>query len=76
MFSRQACFFAESLAPGKMFQNLRVSSPEPVTMVLPSGLMAKYSTRKVCPVKVEIFSMEGYCQMLISLSEYPWVLMI
>ena len=29
---------------GKMFQNLRVSSPAPVTIVVPSGFIAKYKT--------------------------------
>ena len=32
---------------GNTFQNLRVSSPAPVTIVLPSGLIAKYRTRYV-----------------------------
>lgn len=30
---------------GKMFQNRRVSSPAPVTMFDPSGLIERYSTR-------------------------------
>lgn len=37
-----------SLAPGRFpntFQNRSVSSPAPVTTVLPSGLIARYSTR-------------------------------
>jgi hypothetical protein len=34
-----------SLLLGKTFQNLKVSSPAPVTIVLPSGLIAKYKTR-------------------------------
>jgi hypothetical protein len=29
---------------GKTFQNLRVSSPAPVTIVFPHGLIAKYKT--------------------------------
>ena len=29
---------------GKMFQNLRVSSPAPVTIDEPSGLIARYKT--------------------------------
>lgn len=45
---------------GNTFQNLRVSSPAPVTIDDPSGLIAKYKTLKVCPVKVVIFSIEGY----------------
>lgn len=32
---------------GKTFQNLKVSSPAPVTIVEPSGLVAKYSTRQL-----------------------------
>lgn len=32
---------------GNTFQNLRVSSPAPVTMEDPSGLIARYSTLKV-----------------------------
>lgn len=40
---------------GKMFQNLSVSSPAPVTMVVPSGFMARYSTLNVWPVNVSIF---------------------
>lgn len=30
---------------GKTFQNRNVSSPAPVTIVLPSGLIARYRTR-------------------------------
>ncbi len=44
---------------GKMFQNLKVSSPAPVTIVYPSGDIAKYKTLKVWPVKVAIFSIVG-----------------
>tara|TARA_B110000503_G_C6917318_1_gene317176 strand:+ start:232 stop:378 length:147 start_codon:yes stop_codon:yes gene_type:complete len=29
---------------GKIFQNLKVSSPAPVTTVFPHGLIAKYNT--------------------------------
>jgi hypothetical protein len=29
---------------GKIFQNLKVSSPAPVTIVVPYGFIAKYST--------------------------------
>ena len=35
--------------PGKTFQKRRVSSPAPVTIVWPSGDIARYSTRSVCP---------------------------
>lgn len=59
---------------GKIFQNLKVSSPAPVTIVVPYGFIARYSTLYVCPVKVSIFSILGIFQMLISLREYPWVL--
>ena len=76
MFSMLAPFLPESLRLGNTFQNLRVSSPAPVTIVLPSGLMARYSTRKVWPVRVLIFYILGYFQMLISFWEYPWVLTI
>lgn len=34
----------EALIEGKTFQNLKVSSPAPVTIVEPSGLVAKYKT--------------------------------
>ena len=36
---------APSVRFGKTFQNRRVSSPAPVTIVLPSGLIARYRTR-------------------------------
>jgi hypothetical protein len=64
-------FLDVSCRLGKIFQNLKVSSPAPVTIVLPSGLIAKYSTLYVCPVKVATFSIFGYFQILISLWEYP-----
>ncbi len=57
------------LREGKTFQNLRVSSPAPVTMFYPSGLMLKYRTLYVCPVKVATFCIEGYFHMMIWLSE-------
>mmetsp|Transcript_7176 Transcript_7176/g.28981 ORF Transcript_7176/g.28981 Transcript_7176/m.28981 type:complete len:89 (+) Transcript_7176:46-312(+) len=38
--------------PGKTFQKRNVSSPAPVTMVWPSGEMARKSTRRVWPVSV------------------------
>ena len=54
---------------GKTFQNLKVSSPAPVTTVFPQGLIAKYKTlnkyliyRIVCPVKVAIFCILGKLQ--------------
>ena len=37
---------------GNIFQNLRVSSPAPVTIVSPSGLIAKNNTLDVWPVSV------------------------
>lgn len=64
------------LADGNTFQNLRVSSPAPVTIFSPSGLIARYSTLMLCPVKVAIFFIEGYFHTTIALSEYPWVLTI
>jgi hypothetical protein len=54
---------------GKMFQKRRVSSPAPVTIVVPSGFIAKYSTLYVWPVSVYIFSILGILHILISLSE-------
>lgn len=48
--------------PGKTFQNRNVSSPAPVTMVCPSGDMARKSTRNVCPVSVVSLLMLGYLQ--------------
>lgn len=59
---------------GKMFQKCRVSSPAPVTMELPSGFMAKYSTRNVWPVSVASFSIVGYFQTITWFNEYPCVL--
>ena len=47
------------LLSGKTCQNLSVSSPAPVTIVLPSGLVAKYKTLYVCPVKVASFVILG-----------------
>ena len=47
---------------GNRFQKRRVSSPAPVTIELPSGDIAKYSTRYVWPVRVAIFSIVGYFQ--------------
>lgn len=61
---------------GNTFQKRRVSSPAPVTMEAPSGLMARYRTRKVCPVSVLIFSIVGYFHTMIWFREYPWVLTI
>lgn len=48
-----------------MFQNLKVSSPAPVTMVSASGDIAKYNTLVVWPVKIVIFSSEGYFHKII-----------
>lgn len=61
------------LPAGKTFQKRRVSSPAPVTMFSPSGLIAKYKTLKLWPVSVATFFIEGYFQTTIALSEYPWV---
>jgi len=52
-------------APGKAFQNLSVSSPAPVTIVCPSGDMARYSTRNVCPVNVVTLVILGYLHKII-----------
>ncbi len=72
---RKLCpFFPDSFLLGKMFQNLNVSSPAPVTIVLPSGLIAKYNTLYVCPVSVAIFYIFGYFHTFISFREYPCVL--
>ena len=50
---------------GKAFQNRRVSSPAPVTIVFPSGLTAKYKTLQVCPSNVATFFISGYFQITI-----------
>jgi hypothetical protein len=47
------------------FQKRSVSSPAPVTMTWPSGLMARYSTRYVCPVKDTTCCMLGYFHTMI-----------
>lgn len=57
-----------------MLQNLKVSSPAPVTIVVPSGFIAKYKTLYVCPVNVSIFYIFGIVQTFISFNEYPCVL--
>ena len=54
---------------GKTFQKRSVSSPAPVTIVVPSGDIAKYNTLYVWPVKVAIFYIFGHFQTLISFSE-------
>ncbi len=72
-FKMLFCGLLSSFLPGNTFQNLKVSSPAPVTTVLPSGLIARYRTLKVCPVKVDIFYILGYLQTLISFKENPWV---
>ena len=43
-------------------------------MVWPSGDMAKYKTRSVCPVRVVSFVREGYLQTMIWFWLYPCVL--
>ena len=50
---------------GNTFQKRRVSSPAPVTIDAPSGLIARYNTRKVWPVRVLIFSIDGYFHTMI-----------
>lgn len=64
----------EELSEGKMFQNRKVSSPAPVTIVEPSGLVARYRTRWVWPFKVATFFILGYDHTFISFCEYPCVL--
>lgn len=51
--------------PGKTFQKRNVSSPAPVTIVWPSGDIAKYRTRKVCPVSVASLLIFGYFHTMI-----------
>jgi hypothetical protein len=68
--------FCDILRPGKQFQNLSVSSPAPVTIVLPSGETARYRTRYVWPVSVASFCIVGYFHTMIWFNEYPWVLTI
>ena len=50
---------------GNTFQNLKVSSPAPVTMLCPSGDIDRYRTLYVCPVNVATFCIEGYFQTII-----------
>ncbi len=50
---------------GKAFQNLRVSSPAPVTMVYPEGFIAKKRTLLEWPVKVVVFCRLGYFHIMI-----------
>ena len=61
---------------GNTFQKRKVSSPAPVTILCPHGLMERYSTRWWCPVKVWTFYMLGYFQRIIWFNEYPCVLTI
>jgi hypothetical protein len=46
------------LGDGNTFQNRSVSSPAPVTIVCPSGEMAKYNTLYVWPVNVASYKGE------------------
>ena len=55
------------------FQNLSVSSPAPVTIHSPSGLVARYKTRYVWPVSFATWVRDGYRQIKIWFCEYPWV---
>ena len=64
------------LIDGNTFQKRSVSSPAPVTMFCPQGLIDRYSTRHECPVKVYIFCMLGYFHRMIWFKEYPWVMTI
>ena len=54
---------------GNMFQKRKVSSPAPVTIVVPSGFIAKYKTLYVWPVNVSIFYIFGIFHMFISFRE-------
>ncbi len=58
---------------GKMFKSIRVSSPAPVTIVMLSGFIARY-TLTVWPVRIYIFSILDIFHILISFNDYPWVL--
>src|SRR5207237_8461639 len=60
----------------KTFQNLSVSSPAPVTIVVPSGLQLRYRTRYVCPVRLTTCSIFGYFHTTIWFWLYPCVLTI
>lgn len=54
---------------GKTFQKRSVSSPAPVTMLWPSGLIDRYRTRYVWPVSVATFCIVGYFHTMIWFSE-------
>jgi hypothetical protein len=58
----------------KMVQNRNVSSPAPVTIVWPSGLIAKYNTREVCPVNAATWVIDGYFHTATWFWLYPCVL--
>lgn len=51
--------------PGNTFQKRRVSSPAPVTIVWPSGDIARYNTRSVWPVSVASLLIVGYFHTMI-----------
>lgn len=50
---------------GKMFQKRRVSSPAPVTIFYPHGLIDKYKTLNEWPVNVATFCIDGYFHTII-----------
>lgn len=56
----EALVLSSLRGPGKTCQKRRVSSPAPVTIVDPSGDMAKYRTLYVWPVSVATLDMVGY----------------
>ena len=58
---------------GNIFQKRRVSSPAPVTIFYPHGLIERYKTRKEWPVNVATFYIVGYFHTIIWFKEYPWV---
>ena len=58
---------------GNSFQNLKVSSPAPVTTVSLSGDKSIYNTLLLCPLSSATGCIQGYFHMLIRFSEYPWL---
>jgi len=58
----------------KIVQNRNVSSPAPVTIVCPSGLIARYNTLQVCPVNAATWVIDGYFHIATWFWLYPCVL--
>jgi hypothetical protein len=65
----EVSFASLPFVEGKAFQKRRVSSPAPVTIVSPSGLIAKYKTLRLWPVNVATFFIEGYFHITMAFSE-------